>query len=145
MNRFGSKWSDRPTSEGEFSHSPLKVSDSMFEHGAVTRIVAFLKLPNDTLKREAEVLFFAQSISLFPCQARLLRRGFSGCFVLLCLDGLALPAASHWPIIPLRQRPFFQCQPALAGSSCAWGSPILGRIYYENLGSQEKRLGSSDI
>ncbi|MGD0570889.1 MAG: hypothetical protein ABSA78_21020 [Candidatus Sulfotelmatobacter sp.] len=37
----------------------LKVGESVFEHAAVTGIIAMFKLPNDTLKREVKVLFCA--------------------------------------------------------------------------------------
>lgn len=93
----------RRTSDAELQYFSFQIRSSLFEHGAVMGIPTLLKLLQHATERQAKVLSFAKPARGFLCQTWLLGCVSPGSFVLLCFDGLALPASGHGVSITFRR------------------------------------------
>jgi hypothetical protein len=119
---------------------PLQIGKSVFEHRAMTGIMAAFELLNDVLDGKAKGLFFAEAGRGFRRQARLSGCGSFGRFVLLRLDRFAFPTPRHARIIRRDCGTIVQPQrrlAAIAMNSYPWfsaASEVHGCQHHSRLG-----------
>jgi len=79
----------------EFLELSLQVAAGAFEQGTVALVLTPLERLQHVLQGQAKLLFFAQPVGRFPCQARSFDGSPGGSLVLLRFHRLAFPASGH--------------------------------------------------